>query len=179
MKMIDNPRLRCRPDDRVTPRSGRSGDGLLRAHARELLAAASEAEVHGVLQQLRADGVDVVRNDLLPERVITTAVGDVAVEVPRIRSRDGEAVNFASSMIPKYLRCSSSISKWTAFAYVKGISEDDVASVLDPFCQVDGAVPRCSFNRRWSSSAGIDPYSSGTSRRCSVCPSCTGKMAVL
>ncbi len=83
---------------------------LLRVHARELIAAALEAEVHSVLQQLRAEGIDVVRNGYLPERTITTAVGDVAVEVPRIRSRDGEPVSFASSMIPKYLRRSVSIS---------------------------------------------------------------------
>jgi putative transposase len=104
---------------------------LLRAHARELIAAALEAEVRGVMQQLRVDGHDVVRNGYLPERVITTAVGDVAVEVPRIRSRDGEPVSFASSMIPKYLRRSVSISAWAAFAYLKGISECDVASVLE------------------------------------------------
>ena len=104
---------------------------LLRAHARELLAVALEAEVHSVIKELRADGRDVVRNGYLPERTITTAVGDVAVEVPRIRSRDGEPVSFASSMIPKYLRRSASISAWAAFAYLKGISEGDVASVLE------------------------------------------------
>jgi putative transposase len=104
---------------------------LLRAHARELIAAALEAEVQLVMNQLRADGADVVRNGYLPERTITTAVGDVSVEVPRIRSRDGEPVSFASSMIPKYLRRSSSISAWAAYAYLKGISEGDVASVLE------------------------------------------------
>jgi putative transposase len=104
---------------------------LLRAHARELIAAALEAEVQSVLQQLRADGADVVRNGYLPERRVTTAVGDVSVEVPRIRSRNGEPVSFASTMIPKYLRRSSSICAWAAFAYLKGISEGDVASVLE------------------------------------------------
>ena len=84
-----------------------------------------------MLQQLRADRLDVVRNGYLPERMITTVVGDVAVEVPRVRSRDGEPVSFASSMMPKYLRRSSSISAWASFAYLKGISEGDVASVLE------------------------------------------------
>lgn len=104
---------------------------LLRAHARELIAAALEAEVQSVLCQLRSDGRDVVRNGYLPGRLVTTAVGDVAVEVPRIRSRDGDSVNFASSMIPRYLRRSASISAWAAYAYLKGISERDVASVLE------------------------------------------------
>jgi putative transposase len=104
---------------------------LLRSHARQLIAAALEAEVQVVLDQLRDDGRDVVRNGYLPGRHVTTAVGDVKVNVPRIRSRDGEVMNFASSMVPKYLRRSESISAWAAFAYLKGISERDVSSVLE------------------------------------------------
>ena len=104
---------------------------LLRGHARELIAVALETEVQLVLNQLRSDGRDVVRNGYLPERHVTTAVGDVAVEVPRLRARDGEVVNFASSMIPRYLRRSASISAWAAYAYLKGISERDVAPVLE------------------------------------------------
>jgi putative transposase len=104
---------------------------LLRSHARQLIAAALEAEVQVVLDQLRGQGRDVVRNGYLPSRHVTTTVGDVEVDVPRIRSRDGEVVNFASSMVPKYLRRSQSISAWAAFAYLKGISERDVSSVLE------------------------------------------------
>ena len=125
------PDFSTRPE---TPTSNEVSDPiteLLRSHARQLIAAALEAEVQVVLDQLRDDGRDVVRNGYLPSRHVTTAVGDVKVEVPRIRSRDGEVVNFASSMVPKYLRRSESISAWAAFAYLKGISERDVASVLE------------------------------------------------
>jgi transposase-like protein len=104
---------------------------LLRQSARELIALALEAEVAEVMKQLRAGGADVVRNGYLPERAITTAIGDVSVEVPRIRSLDGEPASFASSMIPRYLRRSSSISAWAAYAYLKGISEGDIAKVLE------------------------------------------------
>ncbi len=104
---------------------------LLRSHARALISAALEAEVQVVLDQLRRDGRDVVRNGYLPARRVTTAVGDVTLDVPRIRSRDGAAVNFESSMVPKYLRRSSSISAWAAYAYLKGISERDVSGVLE------------------------------------------------
>jgi transposase-like protein len=124
------PDFSSRPD---TPASTEVSDPiteLLRAHARELIAVALETEVQLVLNQLRSDGRDVVRNGYLPGRHVTTAVGDVAVEVPRIRSRDGDVVNFASSMIPRYLRRSASISAWAAYAYLKGVSERDVASVL-------------------------------------------------
>jgi len=96
-----------------------------------LIAVALEAEVQVVMNQLRLDGRDVVRNGYLPERDLTTAVGDVTVEVPRIRSRDGEPVSFASSMVPKYLHRSTSIDAWAAFSYLKGISEADVAGVLE------------------------------------------------
>ena len=125
------PDFSSRPE---TPASREVSDPiteLLRGHARELIAVALETEVQLVLNQLRSDGHDVVRNGYLPGRLVTTAVGDVAVEVPRIRSRDGESVNFASSMIPRYLRRSLSISAWAAYAYLKGISERDVASVLE------------------------------------------------
>ncbi len=104
---------------------------LLRGHARELIAAALEVEVTSVLDELRRDGRDVVRNGYLPGRLVTTAVGDVTVQVPRIRARDGEVVNFASSMVPRYLRRSQSISAWAAYSYLKGIAERDVSSVLE------------------------------------------------
>jgi hypothetical protein len=52
---------------------------LLRGHARKLIAVALEAQVQLVMNQLRRDGLDVVRNGYPPERDVTTAVGDVAV----------------------------------------------------------------------------------------------------
>jgi len=125
------PDFSSRPDASASTEVSDPITELLRGHARELIAVALEAEVQLVLGQLRSDGRDVVRNGYLPGRHVTTAVGDVAVEVPRIRSRDGDVVNFASSMIPRYLRRSASISAWAAYAYLKGISERDVASVLE------------------------------------------------
>jgi transposase-like protein len=125
------PDFSSRPDASASTEVSDPITELLRAHARELIAVALETEVQFVLNQLRSDGRDVVRNGYLPERHVTTAVGDVTVEVPRIRSRDGDVVNFASSMIPRYLRRSASISAWAAYAYLKGISERDVASVLE------------------------------------------------
>ena len=60
---------------------------LLRGHARELIALAVETEVQSVMRQLRAQGVDVVRNGYLPERTITTAVGDVVATTVGTRFR--------------------------------------------------------------------------------------------
>lgn len=104
---------------------------LLRHHAKRLISEALEAEVNSVIAELKSQDIAVVRNGYLPERAITTAIGDVAVNVPRIRSKDGEAVNFTSTLIPKYLRRSKSISAWAAYSYLKGVSEKDMASVLE------------------------------------------------
>ncbi len=104
---------------------------LLRVHARHLIATALEVEVTEMVNELKSAGRDVVRNGYLPERSVTTVVGDIEVEVPRIRARDGEPINFASKLIPPYLRRSKSIDAWVAYAYLKGISEGDMARVLE------------------------------------------------
>ena len=91
---------------------------LLRVHARKLIAEALEAEVAAVIAELKTNGADVVRNGYLPERKITCAIGDVEVKVPRIRSKEGEPVNFTSTLVPKYLRRSKSVSAWAAYAYI-------------------------------------------------------------
>ena len=51
---------------------------LLRQHARELIAVALEAEVRDFMQELRAEGVDVVRNGYLAERQFTTTASEQA-----------------------------------------------------------------------------------------------------
>ena len=66
-----------------TPASNEVSDPItesLRGHARELIAAALEAEVQLVLSQPCGDGRDVVRNGYLPGRLVTAAAGDVAVK---------------------------------------------------------------------------------------------------
>ncbi|MCI2974853.1 MAG: transposase [Ferrimicrobium sp.] len=54
------------------------------------------------------------------------------VEVARIRSRDGDgSINFSSKLIPPHLHRSKSIDAWVAYAYLKGVSERDMAQVLE------------------------------------------------
>jgi len=88
-------------------------------------------EVECVLAELRDAGAHVVRYGHLPERLVTTAVGDVSVSVPRIRSRDGVNVNLASTMVPRCLRRSAFIDAWACYAYLRGVSEADIAGVLE------------------------------------------------
>jgi len=73
---------------------------LLRHNVKYLIATALEVEVNEVVNGLKSAGRDVARSGHLPERSVTTAVGDVEVEVPRIRSRDGNgSINFSSKLI--------------------------------------------------------------------------------
>nr|WP_276940298.1 transposase [Ferrimicrobium acidiphilum] len=96
---------------------------------RHLIAPALELEVTQVLADLKSTGRDVVLNGYLPEHSVTTAIADV--EVPRIRSRDGNgSINFSSKLIPSYLRRSKSIDALATYAYLKGVSERDMAQVL-------------------------------------------------
>ena len=66
---------------------------------RPLIAIAFELEVAQVLADLKSTGSDGVCNGYLLERSVTTVIGDVEVEVPRIRSRDGNRpINFSSKL---------------------------------------------------------------------------------
>jgi hypothetical protein len=86
---------------------------VLRAGARELLATAVRAEVSEFVTRyahlLDDDGRQrLVRHGFLPEREVMTGIGNVAVQVPRVRDRganaDGSKLRFTSSLVPPYLR---------------------------------------------------------------------------
>lgn len=51
----------------------------------------------------------VVRNGYLPERTITTGVGEVEIQVPKVRDRSGSGVKFNSMLLPPYLKRASSV----------------------------------------------------------------------
>jgi putative transposase len=109
---------------------------VLRSGARKLLAAAVDAEVEEFLSQHNS-GAGVarfVRNGYLPEREIQTGIGDVTVQVPRVRDRVNAAdgIRFGSSVIPKYLRRSGSMNELLPLLYLKGISSNDFVEALKP-----------------------------------------------
>lgn len=109
---------------------------VIRSGARELLAAAVEAEVEEFLvaHNSNIDKARFVRNGRLPEREIQTGIGGVAVEVPRIRDRGNsvDGLRFSSSVIPKYLRRSTSMNEFLPLLYLKGISTNDFVDALTP-----------------------------------------------
>jgi putative transposase len=108
----------------------------LRNGARQLLAAAVEAEVDEFLSQHnKGEGKSrFVRNGYLPERAIQTGIGDVEVEVPRIRDREAkdDGIKFRSAIVPKYLRRTKNMNDFLPLLYLKGISTNDFVETLSP-----------------------------------------------
>jgi putative transposase len=112
---------------------------LIRQGARRILAEAVEAEVEEFLNAAQTfrntEGQQrFVRNGYLPERNIQTGIGDVPVQVPRVRDRapGQDDMKFNSSLIPRYLRRSQNMEEFLPLLYLKGISTGDFSDVLTP-----------------------------------------------
>jgi len=109
---------------------------VIRAGARKLLAQALDAEVTELLStfgdQHDANGrTRVVRNGYQPERAIQTGIGPVTVQVPKVRSRQGQAVQFHSALVPPYVRKSRSLETALPWLYLKGISTGEMQAALE------------------------------------------------
>ena len=110
-------------------------DDLIRRGARQVIHQAIEAELAQLLDQY--DNVKtlhgkqaIVRNGYLPEREILTAVGPVAVKVPKVRDRSGSGVKFNSAIVPPYVRRCARVSAALPWLYLKGISTGDMSEAL-------------------------------------------------
>lgn len=108
---------------------------LVRQGARELIRKAVEAELSEMLTEYKEvklpDGRQaIVRNGYLPERSIQTGIGEVSVQVPKVRDRSGSGVHFTSTLLPPYLRRSKSMEELIPWLYLKGISTGDFGEAL-------------------------------------------------
>jgi transposase-like protein len=110
---------------------------ILRQGAQQLLAKSIEAEVADWVdrhEQCRdaAGKRQVVRNGHLPERTISTGVGQVTVQQPRVhdRRRASEREKFSSAILPPYLRKTKSIEELIPWLYLKGVSTGDFSEAL-------------------------------------------------
>ena len=76
---------------------------LLINGAHQLIHQTVEAELSEYLsqhQRLTDDGrVALVCNDYLPKREILTGIGPVSVRIPKVRSKDGDALTFRSALV--------------------------------------------------------------------------------
>lgn len=108
---------------------------MLKEGAQKLLSAAIEAELSILLSDYK-DCTDsngkpqIVRNGYLPQREIQTGIGNVRVQVPRVRDRSGQNITFHSSLIPPYLRRSKTVENLLPVLYLKGISTGDFSEAL-------------------------------------------------
>lgn len=108
---------------------------LLRTGAQKLIAQAVEAELATLLEQysdLRLDDgrQAVVRNGFLPSRHIQTGIGDVPIQVPKVRDRSGNGIKFTSSLLPPYLKRTKSVEELLPWLYLRGISTGDFQEAL-------------------------------------------------
>jgi putative transposase len=108
---------------------------LVRKGARQIIAQAVEVELQEFLAQYQSlkdqqGRQGVVRNGYLPERTITTGVGEVEIQVPKVRDRTGNGIKFNSTLLPPYLKRARSVEEVLPWLYLKGVSTGDFSEAL-------------------------------------------------
>lgn len=118
-------------------------DEIVRDGARQMLAAALQAEVAAYVDQF-ADQLDgdgrrlVVRNGYHREREVLTAAGAVTVTAPRVNDRrvdadTGERQRFSSAILPAWARKSPQMTEVLPLLYLHGLSTSDFGPALEQF----------------------------------------------
>ena len=110
---------------------------VLRQGAQRMLVQAIESEVAEWIE-VHASVTNevgrrqVVRNGYLPKRTITTGIGPIEVEQPRVLDRRAkeEQEPFSSKILPPYLRKTKSLEELIPWLYLKGISTGDFSEAL-------------------------------------------------
>ena len=110
---------------------------VLRQGAQRMLAQAIEAEVgewiddHSGVTDLQGRR-QVVRNGYLPKRTISSGIGPIEVEQPRVLDRRAKQQQepFSSKILPPYLRKTKSLEELIPWLYLKGISTGDFSEAL-------------------------------------------------
>jgi transposase-like protein len=117
-----------------SPTSDALGE-LLKQGAQQLLAQAIEAELQALLTRyadVKVDGRQaVVRNGHLPGRTIQTGLGDISVQVPKVRDRSGQRIKFNSTLVPPYLKRTKNVEEFIPWLYLKGVSTGEMQPALE------------------------------------------------
>ena len=133
---------------------------ILRAGAQRMLATAIDAEVaewinsHQHLTDEQGHR-QVVRNGYHSKRKITTGLGQLEIEQPRVHDRrpEGQREKFISKILPPYLRKTKSIEELLPWLYLKGISTGDMnealQSLLGPECPGLSASTVTNLKKSW------------------------------
>ena len=130
-------------DDSGDAAGGSLLDEIVRDGARQMLAAALQAEVAAYVDA-HAEEVDehghrlVVRNGYHQPREVTTSSGAVPVRQPRVNDQrideaTGERERFASSILPAWARKSPQVAEVLPLLYLHGLSSSDFRPALEQF----------------------------------------------
>ncbi len=107
---------------------------LLKNGAKELISQAVNAELEELLSRYADNKIGgkqaVIRNGYLPKRTIQTGLGDVDIQIPKVRDKSRQGIKFNSLLIPPYLKRTESIEELLPALYLKGISTGDFSDAL-------------------------------------------------
>jgi len=107
---------------------------LLRNGAKELISEAVNAELEELLAHYADHKIDgrqaIIRNGFLPQRTIQTGLGEVEIQMPKVRDKSRQGIKFNSVLIPPYLKRTESIEELLPALYLKGISTGDFSDAL-------------------------------------------------
>jgi transposase-like protein len=132
-------------------------DAIVRDGARQMLAAALQAEVAAYVEahgdQVDAEGRRlVVRNGSHQPRWVTTAAGAVQVVQPRVNDKrtdpeTGKRVRFASAILPAWSRKSPRVAEVLPLLYLHGLSSSDFGPALEQFLGSDQGLSAATITR--------------------------------
>ncbi len=132
-------------------------DELVREGARQMLAAALQAEVAAYIEA-HADALDgdghrlVVRNGYHQPREVTTAAGAVPVRAPRVNDKRidpvcGERQRFCSAILPAWSRKSPQVAEVLPLLYLHGLSSSDFVPALEQFLGSSAGLSAATITR--------------------------------
>jgi transposase-like protein len=150
LKIVEDP---AEPN----PAGGSMLDEIVRDGARQMLAAALQAEVAAFVDAHRAE-VDeqgrrlVVRNGFHAAREVTTAAGAVPVRQPRVNDKridevTGERKRFSSAILPAWARKSPRVAELLPLLYLHGLSSSDFGPALEQFLGSDAGLSAATITR--------------------------------
>lgn len=149
--------LKVVPDPVGANSTGSVLDEIVRDWARQMLAAALQAEVAAYIEahaaQVDEDGRRlVVRNGYHQPREVTTAAGVVQVRQPQVNDKrvdpdTGERRRFSSAILPAWSRKSPRVAEVWPLLYLHGLSSSDFGPALEQFLGSDQGLSAATITR--------------------------------
>jgi transposase-like protein len=145
------------PDENDTVAGRSLLDEIVRDGARQMLAAALQAEVAAYIEA-HAHELDehgrrlVVRNGHHDPREVTTAAGAVPVTAPRVNDKrldeaTGERQRFTSAILPAWSRKSPRVAEVLPLLYLHGLSSQDFGPALEQFLGTGAGLSAATITR--------------------------------